>query len=315
MRWLALAVATTSSLCIALGDLVTSNVSYTADGVDSMGYMVYDSTLCTEASKCPAVMIIQDWNGMNEYEKKRAYLLAQEGYVAFAADIYGVDTPKESMQDWMAASSAHSSNATMYMGKIHGAFAKVLEYGFVDASKLAGIGYCFGGTGLVNVAMVGHTGFPDIAFPEGLLGVASFHGGLSNGWAAPVQGTTRPKLLLHSGGKDDANADISQLTNDLESVGAIYEISRYGPNVFHSFTEWDSAVPGMAMYDARADARSWSDTMDFLEELFTGSELGSTKPTSEQCADGAVDITSVSNAGGSSCLFVFALVILRAWIA
>jgi len=135
----------------------------------------------------------------------------------------------------------------------------------------------------VNLAMVGHTGFPNIAFPEGLLGVVSFHGGLSNGYAAPQNGTSRPKLLLHSGAKDDTNADISNLTDDLEGVGAIYEIARYGPNVLHSFTEWDSAVPGTAMYDPRADFRSWHDTMDFLKELFSGEDMGTTKPTAAQC--------------------------------
>merc|ERR1719313_2209793 len=102
---------------------------------------------------------------MNEYEKERARLIASSGYVAFAADIYGVDTPKATMMDWMTASGLHASNATKYMRKIHGAFAKVLEYDFVDADKLAAIGYCFGGTGMVNLAMVGHTGFPGVGFP------------------------------------------------------------------------------------------------------------------------------------------------------
>eukprot|EP00927_Polykrikos_kofoidii_P073612 TRINITY_DN6962_c0_g1_i7.p1 TRINITY_DN6962_c0_g1~~TRINITY_DN6962_c0_g1_i7.p1 ORF type:complete len:621 (-),score=69.08 TRINITY_DN6962_c0_g1_i7:253-2115(-) len=263
-------------------DFKEENVSYLADGTDSMGYMIYNQSKCTVGSPCPGVIIVQDWNGMNEYEKERAYMIADLGYVAFAADIYGVDTPAETMSDWMAASTKHNSNATMYMGKIRDSFSKLLDYGFVHSDKLAAIGYCFGGTGLVNVAMAGHSGLPGVIFPSGLLGVVSFHGGLSRGWTSPANGT-RPKLLLHSGGEDDTNTDISKLTDDLESISATYELTRYGPNVVHSFTEWDSNMPGRAMYDARADFRSWADTIDFLQEIFSGQTGGTQKPSSEQC--------------------------------
>jgi len=245
-------------------------VPYVAGGVDCEGYLVYNSAKCTGANRCPAVMIVQDWNGMNDYEMERAHMLAQAGYVAFAADIYGVDTPTATFQDWMAASGSHRSNATMYMSKMHGALTKMLEYDFVHPDKLAALGYCFGGTGMVNLAMAGYDGVQGLPFPAGLLGVVSFHGGLSAGYHPPQNGT-RPKLLLHSGGKDDDNDAISTLTDDLESLGAVYEIVRYGPEVYHSFTEWSSNSPGAAMYDPRADFRSWSSTMDFFQELFSTS--------------------------------------------
>lgn len=256
------------------------------------------------------MVIVQDWNGMNDYEKKRARMIADAGYVAFAADIYGVDTPKATMSDWIAASSAHSSNATKYMKKIHGAFTKLLTYDVVDSAKLAALGYCFGGTGMVNLAMVGHGGVPGVTFPSGLLGVVSYHGGLSSGYAAPVSGT-RPKLLLHSGGKDDANDKISKLTDDLESVGATYEINRFGSNVLHSFTEWSANTPGQAKYDARADGRSWSDTMHFLQEIFKGGTLGTTKPA--QCATDPQEVASAANpTAAKTSMMVFSLVILSA---
>jgi len=252
-------------------------VPYVADGVDCEGFVIYDHTKCSNETQCPAVVIIQDWNGMNDYEKQRAYMLAQQGYVAFAADIYGVDTPTETMADWIAASGAHRNNATKFMGKIHGAISRVMEYDFVDATKLASVGYCFGGTGLINVAMAGHTGFDGFDFPTGLLGVASFHGGLSAGYVAPKSGTTRPALLVHSGAQDDSNEHIENLTDDLESVSAIYEISRYGSGVVHSFTEWDASTPGQSEYNARADHRSWLKTMDFFHELFSGESPGTSK--------------------------------------
>eukprot|EP00401_Gymnodinium_catenatum_P063852 CAMPEP_0117575250 /NCGR_PEP_ID=MMETSP0784-20121206/62099_1 /TAXON_ID=39447 /ORGANISM="" /LENGTH=640 /DNA_ID=CAMNT_0005374293 /DNA_START=1 /DNA_END=1923 /DNA_ORIENTATION=- len=270
-------------------DYEQRDVSYVADGVDCLGHLVYYAGKCTSAEKCPAVIIIPDWNGMNEYEKVRASMLAEAGYVAFAADIYGVDTPVENMQHWMAASGSHRSNATKFMNKIHGAIAKVMEYDFVDTDKMAAIGYCFGGTGLINLAMVGHTGLPGISFPPGLLGVVSFHGGISSGYAAPQSGS-RPLILVHSGGKDDSNDDIAKLTDDFESVGASYEITRYGSSVFHSFTEWGANAPGFSMYDARADFRSWSDTMDFFHELFLMGDQGTRKPSAEQCGMGTASM-------------------------
>jgi len=246
---------------------IAMDVSYVADGTSSMGYMTYDDSVCTAENKCPVVVIIHDWNGMNEYEKQRACMVADMGYVAFAADIYGVDTPKATFQDWMAASGAHDQNATMYMSKIHGAVAQAMSYDFVDPARMAAIGYCFGGRGLINVALVGYSGFSGIEFPSGLLGVVSYHGGLSGGVLEPVAGS-RPQLLVHSGNPDDQNEDIMNLTRDLESVSAEYSISRYGHGVFHSFTEWDAATPGVAMYSPMADQRSWEATERFFVELF-----------------------------------------------
>jgi len=164
------------------------------------------------------------------------------------------------------------------MSKIHGAIAQVLSYDFVDADNLAAIGYCFGGTGLINLAMAGHDGVPEVQFPVGLKGVVSFHGGLSSGYLAPG-GTSRPKIMIHSGAKDDGNADISKLTDDLESIGASYQITRYGSGVFHSFTEWSANNPGVGAYDARADFRSWHDTLMFFEEIFgEGVPMKGSKP-------------------------------------
>mmetsp|Transcript_66861 Transcript_66861/g.207067 ORF Transcript_66861/g.207067 Transcript_66861/m.207067 type:complete len:594 (+) Transcript_66861:100-1881(+) len=274
MACLAAAVAL-SALSYGAATKVEMDVSYMADGVDSLGFMTYDDSLCTSTSKCPLVVIVQDWNGMNEYEKERACMVADMGYVAFAADIYGVNTPKTTMAHWMAASGMHRQNMTMYMSKIHGAIAKAMSYAFVDSAKIAAMGYCFGGTGLINLALAGHSGVPGVQFPSGLLGVVSYHGGLTSGWLQPVPGS-RPQLLLHSGGKDDSNGHIMNLTDDLESVSASYSISRYGHGVVHSFTEWSSNSPPMAMYSPMADQRSWEATERFFKELF---QSGGSTPT------------------------------------
>jgi dienelactone hydrolase len=197
---------------------------------------------------------------MNAYEKERSNMLAEMDYVGFAADIYGFGTPVENMQHWIAASGMHRGNPTLYMAKITAAIDKVKTYKFVDASKIAVIGYCFGGTGIVNMAIMG----------SDVLGVVGYHSGLSGRVMRdknnPV--AVKTKILMHSGVMDDTAADIAALEADFEDAKATYEIARYGKKVFHSFTEWNSNSPGRAMYDARADYRSWESTKLFLTELF-----------------------------------------------
>jgi dienelactone hydrolase len=242
-----------------------ADVDYEADGVACRGYMIYDKTKCSARCPCPAVVVVQDWDGMNDYEKHRARVLAEAGYVAFAADIYGVDTPVENMQDFIAASSAHQQDSSLFLKKIHGAVAKAIGYDVVDANNLAAVGYCFGGNGMVRVALGGHSVL-DPPFPAGLKGVVSYHGGITNGYGdVNDAATSRPKLLYLASGADTSTsiALVNGLTDALEGVSANYQVGMYGPGIGHGFTHW-----GGASYDARADMRSWSATMDFLNEIF-----------------------------------------------
>ena len=86
------------------------------------------------------------------------------------------------------------------------------------------------------------------------------------------------KVLLHSGVKDDAATDMAMLEEEFESAGATYEIARHGSGVYHSFTEWMASVPMAAMYDQRADVRSWESTKHLLMELFVGLPAAEREP-------------------------------------
>ena len=260
-----------------------SMVNYTCNTTTCGGYMAYKASACTASMKCPAVVIIQDWNGMNDYEKERTRMLAEMGYVGFAADIYGYGTPVEDMSDWMAASSAHRGNPDLYMSKISAAIDKVKSYDFVDTTKVAVIG--FGGTGVVNMAILGM---------EGVLGVVGYHSGISPNARVVRGNSTTPmvaKVLLHSGVMDDAATDMAMLEEEFESAGATYEIARYGSGVYHSFTEWMASVPMAAMYDQRADVRSWESTKHFLMELFDGLPAASRGPENDMLTTGLHNYT------------------------
>ncbi|CAE7246542.1 unnamed protein product [Symbiodinium pilosum] len=246
-------------------------VNYTCDSTTCGGYMAYKTSQCNASSKCPAVVVIQDWNGMNDYEKERARMLAGLGYVGFAADIYGYGTPVEDMGDWAAAAGMHRGNPDLYMSKITAAIDKVKTLEFVDTTKIAVIGYCFGGTGVVNMAILGMD----------VLGVVGYHSGISPSARVVRGNSTVPvtaKVLLHSGVKDDMATDMALLEEEFESAQATYEIARYGSGVYHSFTEWSASVPMQAMYDQRADVRSWESTKHFLMELFDGLPAASREP-------------------------------------
>eukprot|EP00434_Breviolum_minutum_P037852 symbB.v1.2.033562.t2/scaffold4190.1/size43252/1 len=245
--------------------LQTGLHNYTCNTTTCEGYVAYNSSACTSSNKCPAVVIIQDWTGMDDYEKERARMLAEHSYVAFAADIYGFGTPAENMQDWGAAAGAHRGNPDLYMSKINAALDKVKTLDFVDTSKIAVIGYCFGGSGVVNMAILG----------SDVLGVVGYHSGIQTSSRVQWNATTnnavvKAKVLLHSGVDDDAATDVAMLEQEFEAAGATYEIVRYGKDIYHSFTEWSAAFPGQAMYDHRADYRSWESTKLFLKELFMG---------------------------------------------
>jgi len=157
---------------------------YPCDTTTCQGYLAYKPSHCSASSKCPAVVVIQDWNGMNDYEKERAGMLADMGYAGFAADIYGIDTPSENMQHWIAASSMHRANASLYTSKIQAALTKVKSYDFIDTTKIAVIGYCFGGTGSVNMAILG----------TDILGVVGYHSGIVNTSRVQVSETEPVKI-------------------------------------------------------------------------------------------------------------------------
>jgi len=186
-------------------DTVVTAMNYT-DTIDSgvielQGYISIPEKLTMPA---PAVVILPDADGVNYYEQMRATMLAKElGYVGFAADIYGADlqnvTDRAQRTELLGI---YRGNATLYTQRIQAAVDFVKIQPEVDPEKVAIIGYCFGGTGVFQYGLVGK---------EGVVGLVSFHGGLTN---LPEDGPgVNPKLLVLSGGEDDTATAITDLEN------------------------------------------------------------------------------------------------------
>ena len=194
-------------------------VEYEDDGFALTGYLALPEGALMNATA--AVVIVPDWDGVSGpdgYEARRATLLAKEGYVAFAADIYGSDLQQvESFEERGQLTSLYRTDYALFVSRIQAAVDLVAQHELVNPHEILLIGYCFGGTGVVNFAFSGL---------QNVKAVVPFHGGLTS--LAPIQtDAVYPYILVQSGGIDDAHGNTTELEMALDSANATWEISRY----------------------------------------------------------------------------------------
>jgi dienelactone hydrolase len=231
-------------------------VSYMHDGTELTGHLYWDDAV---AGQRPGVLVIHEWWGLNDYAKQRARMLAELGYVAFAADMFGTglvtDEPDQA-REWMQEVTADVEGWRERAGL---GLQQLVDSGMVDAERTAAIGYCFGGASVLQMA---YANLP-------VKGVVSFHGALP---AAPeeVKGKIGPSILVLHGQADSFIAPevVINFRNKLEEAGADWEMNTYG-GARHGFTNPNADKRGMAnlKYDATADARSWARMQAFFDEL------------------------------------------------
>ncbi len=241
----------------ARAELVTRSVEYRQGDAVLEGYLAYDGS---GPAKKPGIVIYHQWMGLTGYERMRAEQLARLGYVAFAADLYGKGVRPATPKDAGAESGKYRADRALLRARAQAALATLRQQPVVDPSKVAAIGYCFGGTGVLELARSG----------ADVKGVVSFHGGLDSPNPGDGKSIKAKVLILH--GADDPyspKADIEALTKELEDGGVDYYMVFYGHAV-HSFTQplaGNDPSKGAA-YNARADTRSWVAMKDFLKEIF-----------------------------------------------
>ena len=230
-----------------------------ADGTILKGYVAYDAN---KKGKRPAIVVIHEWWGCNDYVRKRVDMLAALGYIAIAADMYGDgklgNNPKESG----ALAGSFYSNPALAKERIEAAVNKIKEYAETDASQMACIGYCFGGSMSLTAAKLGMD----------FKGVVSFHGGLAG---VPAEaGKTKAKILVCHGAADKfVSADeIKNFRHNLDSVKADYTFIAY-PDAVHAFSNPESTANGKKFgipieYNAAADKKSWEEMKAFFKTIF-----------------------------------------------
>jgi dienelactone hydrolase len=221
------------------------------------GYLYYDDAI---GGKRPGVIVVHEWWGLNDYAKHRAEMLAELGYTAFALDMYGDDkvtTHAKDAQGWMTQITA---NTDAWRRRALAGLAALKADPHVDPNRLAAVGYCFGGSTVMQMAYAG----------ADLDGVVSFHGSLptpGEGEASKIKAS----ILAAQGEADTFTPPekVAAFQAALEAAKADWEFVTYGGAV-HAFTNPDAASYGIenVRYDERADKRSWAAMKDFLEEVF-----------------------------------------------
>ncbi|GAB4364530.1 MAG: hypothetical protein Kow00114_21280 [Kiloniellaceae bacterium] len=230
--------------------LAGEKVVYTVEGGNYEGY----SAPAKGTSK-GLVLIIHDWDGLTEYEEKRAEMLAEMGYDAFAVDLYGQgNRPVETGAKKAETARLYNDRETM-RGLILGGLAEARKMSRAPAVVM---GYCFGGAAALELARSGKA--------KNVVGYASFHGGLATPEGQSYPADTPPLLIAH-GGADSAITmdDVAALSKELEAAGVPYEIQVYS-GAPHAFT-----VFGSQAYREVADRQSWDAFQDFLGTTLSGS--------------------------------------------
>lgn len=240
--------------------LKEENVTYSSDSTNMMGYVVYDENI--EGPR-PAVIVIHEWWGFNDYAKMRARELAKLGYIAMAMDIYGDGQQADNPTDAMKLAGPFYQNPQMAKPRFEAAMEKLKSYSQTDAQNIAAIGYCFGGAQVINLAKMG----------EPLKGVVSFHGNLM---VMPADKDKLSAQILVCHGADDPLVpaeEIEKFKNEMDSIGATYSFKAYQGAV-HAFTNPNATAMGEKFpdlpvkYNAAADTASWNDMKSFFNSLF-----------------------------------------------
>lgn len=261
MKKLIILLASLSGILVSTGAIVEKTVPYEQGGTKLEGFHAYDDGL---EGKRPAILIIHQWTGLTDYEKMRARMLAEMGYNVFAADVYGVGIRPQPPEAGEVAGK-YKSDRALYRARMIAGLDVLLKDERTDASRVAAIGYCFGGTGVLELARAGTK----------ISGVVSFHGGLAaaDGMGAK-SGKIPAKVLCLHGAIDPyvPAAEVEAFQNEMSDAGADWQLTMYGGAV-HAFTQkmaGDDISKGAA-YNKKADGRSWEDMQKFFSEIFSES--------------------------------------------
>ncbi len=242
---------------IAQAALQTQVVEYRQGDTVLEGYLAYDDDF--EGAR-PGVMVVHEWMGIGEYVRQRVEQLAQMGYVAFAADIYGQGVRPSTPEAAGAEASKYRADRGLLRDRAQAGLSILQNHALTQPDKVAAIGYCFGGGTVLELARSG----ADVA------GVVSFHGNLDTPNPLDAQNIQAKVLVLH-GAVDPyvPPEQVAAFEAEMTEANVDWQLISYG-GVVHSFTNpeaGDDPSDGVA-YDAQADRRSWTAMQQFFQALF-----------------------------------------------
>lgn len=257
MKHAIIALALTGLLSSSASAAVqTKKIDYEHGGQTYSGHLAWDDSI---KGPRPGVLVVHEWWGLDDYARKRAEQLAAMGYTAFALDMYGkgklTEHPREAQQ-W---ATEVRQNVDEWRARALAGLDVLKKQENVDSNRLAAIGYCFGGSTVLQLA---YAGAP-------LRGVVTFHGALSP--ATDEQASKLKTSILVCHGAADTfipEQQVLAFRAPLEKAGADWQMIYYA-GAKHSFTSPEADkrnMPGIA-YDQKADERSWKHMQDFFGEV------------------------------------------------
>lgn len=239
----------------------TQTVEYKDGGTVLEGFVAYDDA---SSAKRPGVLVVPEWYGVGDFTRKIGARIASLGYLAFGVDVYGKGIRPVGYAAAEKKSKPYYTDRTLLRRRGNAGLAALREQPLLDPTKIGGIGYCFGGITLLEMAR-GGTDYG---------GLVAFHTQLATPMPAPAKpGAIKPKVLVLHGAEDPlvTQADIDNFINEMRGAKADWQFISYG-NAVHSFTnpDWppDETCTKATAYHEKIDKRSWIAMVDFLREVF-----------------------------------------------
>ena len=259
MRRIALSLALSLCSLPALAAMQVRPLDWTIGEDRFSGYVVYDDAT---GDKRPGLVMVPNWMGVSDLAVERAKEIAGDDYVVLVADVYGADVrPQDAKEAGAAARGAYADGGTTLRVRVKEA-VRVLQAQAgpapLDAGKIGALGFCFGGSAVLELARSGS----DVA------GVVSFHGGLET--YLPAEGNVIDASVLVLNGADDASvtdAHIAAFEKEMDAAEADWQFVDFSGAV-HCFTQPESNDPPNCVYDERASKRAFGMMRDFFDERF-----------------------------------------------
>ena len=242
----------------AQAKMVHKPVEWTLDGTKFRSVLVYDDAV---SAKRPALVMVPNWYGVNDLALTKAEGIAGKDYVVLVTDMYGATTRPKNDQEAQAAVKPLYGDRSLMRKRVSYALDQLKAQAKdapIDLSRLAAIGFCFGGSAVLDLARAG----ADVA------AVVSFHGGLATD-NPDLAKQIKARVLVFNGADDKGTMpDADKFMDEMRGSKADWQFVVLGNSV-HCFTETDQHKPG-CMYDERAAQRSYRLMRDWLHGAFAG---------------------------------------------
>jgi dienelactone hydrolase len=258
-KWIA-GAALAVSLGTAQAAIKEEPVTY-KDGETTMkGFVVYDDA---SKAKRPGVIVVHEWWGITKHVHEEARKLAGQGYTAFIVDMYGDGKTADNPKDAGALSGAVRKDPAAMQSRFNAAKTTLSKHATVDAKKIGAIGFCFGGSVVLDMARAG----------SDLAGVAAFHAGLGAAGAKAEPGKVKAKVLVLNGADDPfiKPDSVDDFKKEMESAKVDYRYVNY-PGAVHAFTNPEATEKGKQFnlplaYNAEADKQAKAEMAKFFSGL------------------------------------------------